>query len=1104
MIKKILCLVLALSMICGVVLLSSCGVKTQEITERLPKTISVLGITSKETTPEAVKAVEDAINEIMGATYSTHISLTLVTADKYLDLVNERVDIAKYNDARSDAIDKYNTTAIAAASAMNQYKYTGKWRTKTSGVEAETIATTAEKTEIETALNKDGILEVVYPDPSSPVDVLMVIGEDMYSAFCEEEILEPLKPYLAGENYTKFYQYVYPTFFNMLQALTGNMNAVPNNNLLAEYTYVMVNKRLAEKYAFDVETVSDYGDLEEFLSKIKANEDVIPMKTVPEALGVFKLFKDGDAAIGTYCDPLGGFDLAENESSEYTVSNLFEIPQYVQHNALMDSFADAGYFTSSSGSSDFAVDVIKGDASVKAIYGDEYDIKVIQNPFVQKEAIFAGMLGVCTYSSDIDRSLEFILELTTNPEVKNIFQYGIEGKNYTVNDDGTIKRLNRDYIMDTGTTGNVYMGYPEEGMLANQWTYTKQTNLDSLPDPYLSYHLNKTNGYDPTYKISESVIDELLSDAITRSVITAEFKRLGSDKTYDYYTNTAKGTDTEKSLGELIKKCTDYKEYFLDKIIEREYTDYNRTITRQQAESFFSSTSYSKQTPRYSYDWYFEKVVELKRPELFPNVYTSAELDKMVLERIATAAGTTPSEYKSAVSGAEKYYTNIDVLKIMARILIWNELSDEEWKVYEQMEPTKFEQTVFDYVKNNFEKENNLDDEKYDALVKSYMMSQLVIANAAGTAFITVTWDDYLDVKEKGAPFVSVIENMRDKYADVLSEIGETVLKITSITDLPSLIHDSLYTKWLTENGYVGAGGTVLVSKFENEIYNEMVEFLDITYADFTIARRAADSTAFNSYIASIKNQYKDIIIAAYSAEQFKNDTISTDNILKAILAHKIEEKTGIYASMCEKVGIAYDEYKSGLSDLKEFVKYANGLKTAFTYTLRTRYDKSEIDAFAYEDIDGIVYEIMSEEGFYINEMCIYISTNLSSYMSEKSNAKAYLKYIDAATTSFESDLIEAGYTKDQVMRMSIEEASDVLFDVIKNKYFSDAISVVEYLTSVSEGYVKGVDTAENRAAHISSAATALKANGVFTSIVYYLNEGVSEAISELRKALQN
>ena len=51
MIKKVLCLVLALSMLCGVVMLSSCGkTTTLETNERLPATISVLGITSKETT----------------------------------------------------------------------------------------------------------------------------------------------------------------------------------------------------------------------------------------------------------------------------------------------------------------------------------------------------------------------------------------------------------------------------------------------------------------------------------------------------------------------------------------------------------------------------------------------------------------------------------------------------------------------------------------------------------------------------------------------------------------------------------------------------------------------------------------------------------------------------------------------------------------------------------------------------------------------------------------------------------------------------------------------------------------------------------------------
>lgn len=1104
MIKKVLCLVLALSMLCGVVMLSSCGkTTTLETNERLPATISVLGITSKETTPEAVQAVEDAINEIMGATYSTHIDLTLVTADKYYDLVKERIALAEYNETRKDAIDKYNTTAISAASDLDQYSHFGKWRTKVSGVEATTIATSAEMSEVQTRLNEDGILEVVYPNAASPIDVVMVIGEDMYNDFIELGALGELKSYLSNESYTKFYQYVYPTFFRMLQALTGNIYAIPNNNLLAEYTYVIVKKDIAAKYNFDIETVSNYGDLAGFLAEVKANEDVIPMNTVPDALGVFTLFSDADVAIGTYCDPLIGFDLDEDESASYTVKNLFEIPEYVNHNTLMDTYDSAGYFTSASGSTDFAVDVIKGDASVKEIYGDEYDVKILQNPFVTKDKIFAGMLGVSTYTSDIARSLEFILELTTNPEIKNIFQYGIEGENYTVNEDGTITRLNRNYIMDTGTTGNVYMGYPEEGMLADQWKYTKITNLDSIPSPYFSYRVNSKNSneYNMTYKITDEVIDELLKDAITRSIITAEFKRLGGSKTYDDYVK-GHGTDTERALGDLIKKCNDYKEYFLDKIMENEYTKYGKTVTRAQAEALFSSTSYSKQSPRYSYDWFIERVIELKRPELFAGVYSSEELDAAVRTYIAEAAGTTAAQYSTALSDAEKYYETIEKLKIMTRIIIWDDLSDDEWAVYEQMSPSEFERAVFDHVRDSFEKENNLDAEKYEALVKAYIMKQAVIANEAGTAFIEITWEDYAEAKSKGLPFLEVIESLREQYADVLSEVGENVLKTTSAPNLPTLIHDTLYTKWLLENGYAGAGGTPQTSKFENELYNEMVAFLGITYADFSIARRAADSTVYNNYMASIKNQYKDVIIEAYSAEQFKNDTISSDDILKAILNYKKEEKTGIYASMCAKVGLTYDEYKSGLAELSRFIKYANALRTAFTYTLQTRYEKSEVDALDYADIDGIIYEIMSEEGFYINEMCIYTSTNLSSYMNEKASVKAYNKYIDAVTTALSADLAEAGYTKAQIMKMGIDEADEVLFGVVKNKYYSNAISVKQYLESISKEYLDGVKTADNRAAYVSSAAAALKTNGVFTSIVYYLNTAVSEAISDLKTKL--
>ena len=71
MLKKILCLVLAVTMVVGVLALTSCGqVKQNQLDERLPMTISVLGITTEETTDEAVEAVEKAINDILGMTYN--------------------------------------------------------------------------------------------------------------------------------------------------------------------------------------------------------------------------------------------------------------------------------------------------------------------------------------------------------------------------------------------------------------------------------------------------------------------------------------------------------------------------------------------------------------------------------------------------------------------------------------------------------------------------------------------------------------------------------------------------------------------------------------------------------------------------------------------------------------------------------------------------------------------------------------------------------------------------------------------------------------------------------------------------------------------------
>ncbi len=1083
MIKKVLCLALVAIMLCSAVLLTGCeGSNKVSSTERLPRTISVLGITSEETTPEAVKKVENAINSIMGATYSTHIDLTLVTPDEYYDVIKDRVELAQYNTNLDKAVNKYNTAALSQATSSTIYKSFGKWKFKVSSLAATTVTTRSEYSEVVTRINEQGIIEVVYPEAKSPIDVVMIIGQDMYDTLDGDGVLKSIESDLNTETYTKFKQYIYPTYFELLKAITGDIKAIPNNNLLAEYTYLVVDKKLAEKYDFDVESVSTYGDLSEFLAEVKANEDVIPMNTVPDALGIFRLFDDDDIAIGTYCDPMLGYNPEENSS--YSIKNLFEIPQYISHISTMEEYKNAGYFTSESGSTDFAVDVVKGDASIAAIYGDDYDVKILQNPFVEDEAVFNGMLAVSEYTSDMTRSLEFILELTTNPEIKNLFQYGIEGVNYTVNNDGTITRLNHDYMMDNGTTGNVYMGYPEEGMLPDQWKYVKSTNLESLTSPYLSYYTTATGSFKSIYYVNDAILDDILSTAMKRAIINETYAALGSEYTYDYYLTTV-GTGNESRVGNVIKQAADYKDYFIDCIIS------DANVTEAQATSLFNATSVGAGA-KYPYDWYFTKLTELVVAEKYSNLYTASGLDTAVKEKIASLAGTLLDTYTSATNSAKAYYTNIETLKMMTRLVIWEDLSDEEWEVYRNMGVTEFETLVFNYVRDNYIKENNITEDTYDELVKALMMSVMEFTDPAdGTTQYTLSWDDYAKAKEDAQYFFDVIAQLKDRYYDRLADYyGMAFIYLSSDEKIPDQVHDMLYDQWLKNNGYTKAD-------FENELYDEIVEFLGINYSTLVTTRRT-NTTLFADYMTRIKNQYKNVLVEAYSLEQFKNDKISNDNVLSTLLADKIEEKTGIYASMCAELGIDYSEYVDGVNAFTTFARNANKLRTEFIYTLRTVYTQNEINAFDYNDIDGIVYDVISESGFYTSEMSALISSNLNAYMRDKSAAKDYMALLNKLASVLEDDINAAGYTADEVNAMSIADAADVIYGVVEEKYFSDAITVEEMLASISGEYVNGIKDAEAPDAYADDAAKALNSNGMFSSFVYYLNKALSDARAEV------
>lgn len=149
---------------------------------------------------------------------------------------------------------------------------------------------------------------------------------------------------------------------------------------------------------------------------------------------------------------------------------------------------------------DFASAIIKGDASLKDTYGDNYYMIVLEYPNANAEELCSNLIGISSSCKNVTRAMQVLTYITTNPEFRNILQYGIEGDNYVLENKvdpetgvsyKAVKRLNNYYSMDINKTGNLFIAYPEEYMSYNIWNYGKQQNSNAVYNPMLEFNLSE-------------------------------------------------------------------------------------------------------------------------------------------------------------------------------------------------------------------------------------------------------------------------------------------------------------------------------------------------------------------------------------------------------------------------------------------------------------------------------------------------------------------------------------------------------------------------------------------------------------------------------------
>ena len=480
-------------------------------------TLSMYVVCEKEVSEETARLVENAFNNITKANFKTQVKLHFVTYDKYYETIE---NVVKSNEEFAQ-LEKEAASALKAArkaakaegvvtddawfdAFYEQYPDYAQFR-ETEELTGED--TTAEQTELVTIAGIDNsytLSQVKYPDEkNSQIDILWIDSYERYLEYIEREMIERLDSELSGAS-KKLNEYINNELLLWAKWSTSGTYAIPNNVIIGEDTYLLVNKELAKKYSYNPDELNTLAKCSDLLADVAAYEPgVAPILGDIYTTGTY--YWSIDTATGKINS--NNFNLLASTMTNRThdpkidtnvtlaCNNVFKNTEYTDQLKCIQAYKDAGYVVAESANTNYAVRMVKGGADLAAVYGEEYSLNVLEYPRAGYEEVFNNMLAVSSYTRNVARSMQIITYLNTNSDLRNILQYGVEGVHYKIDDDsGKLVRLNNDYMMKLETTGNVFMAYPEEDMAIDAWEWGKKQNLDVKP--YLSM------GFDFTSRIA--------------------------------------------------------------------------------------------------------------------------------------------------------------------------------------------------------------------------------------------------------------------------------------------------------------------------------------------------------------------------------------------------------------------------------------------------------------------------------------------------------------------------------------------------------------------------------------------------------------------------
>lgn len=319
-------------------------------------------------------------------------------------------------------------------------------------------------------------------------------------------------------------------------AIEGKNFAVPNQKELGVMPVWKFTKEYVDKYDIPYQEIKTIQDLEPWLKIIKENEPaVFPMH----------ISKGGYAPpryIDYIIEPIG----VEFGDKTLTVKNVFETERMIEQIKTIRKYYQAGYINEDSatarGNNKIKVFVSNDDSQPYAeeIWKKDLGYEVVLSPIMESLATSrsttGSMVAVNANSKNPEKAIQFLNLLNTDPYVRNLITYGVEGVHYdkVEGKENTIK-LNpltyKDYDVAYYTLGNLFITYVLDGEPETKWEEFQSFNNEVRSSEILGFRLDTSKIVNEISAIN-NVIDEFQHILYSGSVDSVKYLKEFNKKLY--------------------------------------------------------------------------------------------------------------------------------------------------------------------------------------------------------------------------------------------------------------------------------------------------------------------------------------------------------------------------------------------------------------------------------------------------------------------------------------------------------------------------------------------------------------------------------------------